>query len=163
MDSRALISLAGVALSIYALYVENKLNADPEYVALCDLHERVSCSDVFHSDQGRGFGLLKYLVGEEHVINAPISAYGVVFYGFVALLSSSSSVSRALPWSRGWTEKVVFAACVVACVGSVWLIYVLVFVLVDFCVLCFATHVINFSLIYLTRVQMKAVERSKKA
>lgn len=39
----------GIILSMYGLYVENKMHADPGFVALCDLGSWASCSKVFSS------------------------------------------------------------------------------------------------------------------
>lgn len=44
-----LLSLLGLALSIYAYHVETMKEANPDYVAKCDLSEQVSCSKVFAS------------------------------------------------------------------------------------------------------------------
>ena len=59
-----LVCLAGVALSAYALYVEFKMAEDPEYRALCDVDEKISCTKVLNSTYARGFGLVNKVVGE---------------------------------------------------------------------------------------------------
>ena len=48
----------GIGLSSFAYYVELKKSADEEYVALCDIGEGMSCSKVFNSKYGKGFGLV---------------------------------------------------------------------------------------------------------
>ena len=50
--------------------------ADENYVALCDIHETVSCSKVFTSNYGKGFGLVELVNGfDNHPSNQPNSLY----------------------------------------------------------------------------------------
>lgn len=46
---RVLLCVLGLALSVYALHVELSRESDPDYRAMCDLGESVSCSKVFTS------------------------------------------------------------------------------------------------------------------
>lgn len=45
----ALSCLVGLLLSLYALYVEIKAEANDNYEAMCDINEYISCSKVFTS------------------------------------------------------------------------------------------------------------------
>lgn len=47
--SLAAVSALGVLISIYAFHVETRHEEDPNYEALCDISERVSCTKVFSS------------------------------------------------------------------------------------------------------------------
>ena len=59
------LCLAGLALSLYAYYVEVMMEASGgEYEALCDVSERVSCTKVFNTSFAKGFGLVDKVVGE---------------------------------------------------------------------------------------------------
>jgi len=40
----------GIALSLYALWVEVQKHRDPQYVAVCDLGENAKCSRVLTSE-----------------------------------------------------------------------------------------------------------------
>ena len=40
----------GIALSVYALWVEVHKHRDPQYVAACDLGEHMKCSSVLTSE-----------------------------------------------------------------------------------------------------------------
>ena len=53
------------------------------YKALCDIDETHSCSNVFNSTYGRGFGIVGKLMGDEkHPLNVPNSLYGIGFYRY---------------------------------------------------------------------------------
>lgn len=47
--ARIVLGLLGLVLSVYALHVELSRERDPDYRAMCDLGESVSCSKVFTS------------------------------------------------------------------------------------------------------------------
>ena len=48
---------------------------------MCDIDESHSCTTVFNSTYGRGFGFVGKLMGDEkHPINVPNSLYGIIFY-----------------------------------------------------------------------------------
>lgn len=46
---RVFLGIFGLVLSVYALHVELSRERNPDYRALCDLGESVSCSKVFTS------------------------------------------------------------------------------------------------------------------
>lgn len=48
-NARIILGLLGLVLSVYALHVELSRERDPDYRAMCDLGESVSCSKVFTS------------------------------------------------------------------------------------------------------------------
>ena len=48
---------------------------------MCDIDENTSCTSVFNSTYGRGFGIIGKLMGdEEHPLNVPNSIFGIGFY-----------------------------------------------------------------------------------
>lgn len=75
-----ILSLFGVWISFYTQYVKYKSQSDNSYRAFCDIGS-VSCTKVFRSEYGDGFGLLpdgwKLSNGE----------CGVMFYSVLTLLS----------------------------------------------------------------------------
>ena len=105
----AFFSLLGLCLSLYALHVETEVSPrlkthneaswrtwnhpfqaskDPEYTALCDISSlQMSCSKVFTSKYGKGFGLVSLILPEDHPANQPNSVYGIVFYSTILLMS----------------------------------------------------------------------------
>ncbi|KAG0715002.1 Vitamin K epoxide reductase complex subunit 1 [Chionoecetes opilio] len=80
------VSCVGVMLSTYALHVEVSKEANTTYRALCDISAAVSCSKVFTSRFGKGFGLVGQLLGEDHVLNQPNSIFGIIFYAIIIIL-----------------------------------------------------------------------------
>ena len=57
-------------------------------MAFCDIsHLQMSCSKVFSSKYGRGFGLVSLILPEDHPLNQPNSVYGIIFYSLFLLLS----------------------------------------------------------------------------
>ncbi|XP_073684784.1 vitamin K epoxide reductase complex subunit 1 [Garra rufa] len=136
---RFVLCLLGLVLSVYALHVELSRESDPEYRAMCDLGHSVSCSKVFTSRWGRGFGLVQIFTSKDSVLNQPNSVLGIIFYtlqlGLGQLVSSRAVFFLVM---SSW----------VSVAGSVYLASILAFVLGDFCVVCVSTYIINFALLY---------------
>jgi len=128
----------GIALSLFAFHVENKKQHDDSYVAMCDINEHVSCSKVFTSKYGRGFGLLQLFLDEDSPLIQPNPVYGIIFYVTTFLLSFGNYV---------FVARIQLMMCILANSGSVYLGYILYFVLHDMCVVCISTYVVNFALL----------------
>ncbi|CAH2222722.1 vitamin K epoxide reductase complex subunit 1 1 [Pelobates cultripes] len=135
--ARYAVCVLGIVLSIYAYHVEREKERDPAYRALCDISEWVRCSTVLSSRWGRGFGMLGTIFGKESVMNQPNSVFGLVFYFVQLLLGMTVSAVAAL---------VLMTSSIVSVVGSLYLAYILYFVLKDFCIICITTYVLNFIL-----------------
>ncbi|XP_050812978.1 vitamin K epoxide reductase complex subunit 1-like protein 1 [Gopherus flavomarginatus] len=137
---RLVLCALGLALSVYALHVESSRERDPDYLALCDLSPSVSCSKVFTSRWGRGFGLVEDLLGKHSVFNQPNSLFGIVFYILQTLLGFSPSTLAAVT---------LLGTSMVSIAGSLYLAYILFFVLHDFCLVCVTTYLLNGALLLL--------------
>jgi len=146
------LSLAGLGLSLYALFVETKASKDEEYRPLCDIDDQISCSAVFTSKYARGFGQVEQLLGAEHPLNQPNSVYGIAFYSLMLLLSFINRRFIA-------TMQVFFSflACVMAC----YLGYLLYFVIKAVCVVCVATYAVNFLMLLFSVCKRKALAPKK--
>ncbi|XP_015922892.1 vitamin K epoxide reductase complex subunit 1 [Parasteatoda tepidariorum] len=129
-----ILCISGLILSIYAYHVETKKEEDENYTAMCDISEHMSCTAAFSSKYGKGFGLLQHVLGENSILVQPNSVYGIMFYlGFIPI-----SEVRNLTVSR----LIILVACISnAC--SVYLAYILMFILYDFCVVCVTTYLLN--------------------
>uniref|UniRef100_A0ACB8EDB1 Vitamin K epoxide reductase complex subunit 1-like protein 1 n=1 Tax=Sphaerodactylus townsendi TaxID=933632 RepID=A0ACB8EDB1_9SAUR len=171
--ARYAVCLAGIALSLYACHLEREKGRDLHYRAVCDLSERVRCSAAIASSLlksgfltnkrsarfnsrstpeintsfevrafgvkrwGRGFGLLGSIFGKDSVINQPNSVFGLVFYVLQMLLGTTASAVAAL---------VLMMSSLVSVIGSLYLAYILYFVLKEFCIVCVVTYLLNFIL-----------------
>ncbi|ODN05294.1 Vitamin K epoxide reductase complex subunit 1-like protein 1 [Orchesella cincta] len=129
-----LLCLFGTLLSAYTVYVEINLEKDPKYTALCDISAKISCTAVFGSEWGKGFGLVNKIVSENSTLNQPNGVYGVVSYPLYALLSRFNFLLLA--------KATVFMGTV-GLVLSGYLAYILIYVLDDICVICFGIYIIN--------------------
>ncbi|XP_027240607.1 vitamin K epoxide reductase complex subunit 1-like protein 1 isoform X1 [Cricetulus griseus] len=87
---------------------------------------------------GRGFGLLGSIFGKDGVLNQPNSVFGLIFYILQLLLGMTASAVAAL---------VLMTSSIVSVLGSLYLAYILYFVLKEFCIICVTTYVLNFILL----------------
>ncbi|KAF1552180.1 Vitamin K epoxide reductase complex subunit 1-like protein 1, partial [Eudyptes schlegeli] len=147
MAARAVLCLAGAALSLYALHVERAHARDPSYRAACDLGPAVSCTRVFAS-RYRGGGR-----GREPGRGGACFAAGVAARRGRAL--------RAVP-GRGATA-VLLGTSVVSVAASLWLAGVLAFGLQDFCLVCITTYLLNGFLLALNWRRWRRLRHLKTA
>jgi len=140
-------SLLGLGLSFYALHVETQASKDPNYIAFCDIADlQMSCSKVFSSKYGRGFGLVADFLGKDHPLNQPNSIFGIIFYSLIILLSFINV---------GFLSKIQTFLCFLSVGGSIYLGYVLYFILQELCPVCISTYIINFILFISSYCKMK--------
>jgi len=128
------LSLLGLLLSIYAVYVEHKTShrGDDEeaFSALCDISSiGASCSSVFALPEGH---LVSYfgLVPPGHWLDIPNALIGCVYYTYRLLGDFIFPVALTQ-----------FAASC-ALTASLYLAYQLT-ILQELCLLCWTTHVLN--------------------
>ncbi|XP_033253601.1 vitamin K epoxide reductase complex subunit 1-like [Drosophila miranda] len=97
------ICICGLAISLYSLYVKMQLDQDANYVAMCDLAEKVSCTAVFKSDYGRGFGLTQLLFGStsNYYLNPPNGTIGSVFYVLLFASCKCEELHQSVRISKG--------------------------------------------------------------
>ena len=138
---RVLFGLFGLFLSIYSIFVEISAHADKNYKAMCDISKTVSCTKVFLSKHGKGFGLVAPILGEKSMLNLPNPVFGIVFYSLIILIS--------LFWNRKRGLQVLTLLSAVSCLMSVYLATIL-YRMNDICVVCFSTYVVNCVLFYVS-------------
>ncbi|KFM57179.1 Vitamin K epoxide reductase complex subunit 1-like protein 1, partial [Stegodyphus mimosarum] len=121
----AICCALGILLSCYAYHVETTKERDDNYTAMCDIAEHVSCTAVFTSKYGKGFGLLEHIVGKDSMLNQPNSVYGVIFYiGFMPLGEIPNLT----------LSRILILLSILSNICSIYLACILIFVLHDFCV-----------------------------
>ncbi|VDP13204.1 unnamed protein product [Onchocerca flexuosa] len=64
----AALSFMGLAISLYALYVQHNLDSDINYQPVCDIAYYVSCSKAFRSPLAKGFGVTSLIFGADHAL-----------------------------------------------------------------------------------------------
>lgn len=144
MDSDLVISLFGLfglCVSLFAIYVEYKKTKNNNYVSVCDINNRVNCSKVLTSKYSR---LTKLLFGlpDNHVMNIPNTYYGVLFY--LAVFVYPLPLLTYIPFR----EILFFCASVGSMILSLFLAFILYYVLDDFCIVCVTTYFINLVIFY---------------
>lgn len=112
-----------------------KIQEDSEYVAMCDMAEKVSCSSVITSEYSKLFSHIG-LIPKDSFLDVPNANYGIVFYFVVLVLYVFSS---KIPYAK----TLILLASVASAVLSVVLLYVMVYILDDICVVCVTTHICN--------------------
>ncbi|XP_045497927.1 vitamin K epoxide reductase complex subunit 1 [Colias croceus] len=135
--NRGLVSagILGIFLSTYALYVEMAAEARPGYKALCDISERASCSRVLTSEYSKGFGI----VAKNSAFEVPNCVYGILFYCIMIFLSTYDNLLAVR------LQVFLGVSSVISCV---YLAYLLIFVLGDFCIVCVSTYFVNAAITY---------------
>ncbi|XP_056662330.1 vitamin K epoxide reductase complex subunit 1 [Monodelphis domestica] len=155
--ARLALCLAGLALSAYALHVKAERARSREYRAYCDLGESISCSRVFSSPWSKGFGLVEPFLGPDSILNQSNSIFGLIFYSQQLLLGC---------YSARWASSVLMFSSVLSLFGSVYLAWILLFVLYDFCLVCVSTYAINLGLAILNYQRamgpLRLQDRNKK-
>jgi vitamin-K-epoxide reductase (warfarin-sensitive) len=136
----------GAVLSLYTLYVELQLESNRNFKALCDINSWVSCSKVFMSKYGRSFGLIP----KGHPLNLPNPVFGIFFYMTQMILTIFCGSDKTL-------IRAIIGLSIVSNLGSLYLGYILFFILHDFCVVCVTIYVINLFML------LTAMNRSKIA
>lgn len=114
----AALAVAGLMLSIYALYVGEKAARARNYKPLCDVSRTISCTRAFTSRYSRMAGL-------------PNAAYGILFYAAALMLALYSSYDY------------LFYLAIAGVTASVYLAYLSHIKLRTFCVVCSSTYAVN--------------------
>lgn len=117
-----IISIIGLLLSIYALYVERKNKREKLYKPICDISDKISCTKAFSSPYGKFIGL-------------PNSLMGIIFYLIVIALAFYNQTQHLLYLS------------IVAMLGSLYLAYTSYIKMKNFCLVCSAIYLVNLLLL----------------
>lgn len=138
---RLTLGMIGILLSVYSLFVEIQAHADKNYKALCDINEQISCTRVFLSEYGRGFGLVAPVLGKDSMLNLPNPVFGVVFYLLIIGISLFMKNKTGL--------KILTVLTATSFLMSIYLASIL-YKMDDTCVVCISTYVVNSALLYLS-------------
>ncbi|KAA0187383.1 Vitamin K epoxide reductase complex subunit 1 [Fasciolopsis buskii] len=137
MNCASLISCSGILVCVYALYVEHSKEADSDYQPACDISDRISCTKAFLSKYSRGFGLLPRML-ENSFLNQRNPVYGLIFYSLLLVLDRCGTLGAL---------KLSLFLAVLSCIGSIYLAYLLYFVIRSLCLVCLTVYAINAALL----------------
>ena len=129
------VSLVGLALSLYAIYVEMKKSEDASFNAMCDISETMSCSKVFLSEQGKIWSWLG-IIPKDSILDQPNAVYGVGFYIMVMILDSIDEMNKG-------ANSMLMALGTAGIALSAFLAKILVYDLQDTCLVCMGSYVCN--------------------
>ncbi len=118
------LSVFGLLLSLYAVYVEQKVRKNKQYRALCDFSKKISCSKIFLSREG-------------HLLGVSNAFLGVFFYTSLIFFLFLKNF------------HVFFLLTILAVIGSLYLFYLQLVKLRLFCVVCTLIYLINIGLLIL--------------
>ena len=121
MISVIIIALIGLAISVYGITIEHKLQQDAQYKPACDISDTISCSRPFFSPYGKMFG----------ISNSKISA---LYYCLIIIAIMNMNSTALLVTSAGVAVSVVFA-------------YILYFKIRSLCLICTSLYIINITLV----------------
>ena len=124
MDYVISVSIIGLLLSLYALYVERKSEKEG-YKAVCDINDRMSCTKAFKSSYGKMFKISN-------------SVMGIIFYILIIVLSFMGF------------KNYVFYLAIASTLASFYLWYVLTFKVKTICVVCYSIYIVNILLLVLS-------------
>ncbi len=125
-----ILSLLGLILSIYAFYTEKKFEKNKKHKALCDIHDKASCTKAFSSEYGKMFGVSNSLAG-------------VFFYVIIIILSFLNYY------------KIIFYFAIISSLITIYLAYALFFKLKNLCIVCTAIYIINILLFVISYINIK--------
>merc|ERR1712228_24022 len=103
-----------------------------------DLASWISCSKVFSSEYAHVF------------FGIPNAALGVLFYLFILILDAMK-----------WYQYIVYMATL-SLIISLYLAYILAFVLKDMCVVCVSTYIVNTIMFFTARYYANSTKKSKR-
>lgn len=132
-------SLIGLVLSIYAIILEKLKFADHNFEASCDISETISCSNVMLSRYSRIFSMIG-LIPENSILDISNAHYGVLFYCFYFLILCMDYFSIIN------LRDILLFMSTLSMILSLYLCYILYFIMNNICLICYSTYICNISL-----------------
>jgi len=112
-----ILSLLGLIISVYALYVETRIKRNASYKPMCDLGNNVSCTRNFRSSDANVFFLKN-------------SVLGIGFYILLIVLAYMNF------------QNYIFYLAIPAFFFNLYLTYASIIRLKNFCLVCIFTYII---------------------
>lgn len=125
MLSLVLLATIGLCISTYVFFLERKIRQLPEYKAVCDLSDKISCTKPAKSQYGSLF----------YISNGTT---GIFFYLLVIIFALFEQ------------RILLLTAAIAACIVSLFLAYLLYFKIKTVCLLCTSLYIVNVIILYLS-------------
>merc|ERR1711998_269153 len=134
-----LLAILGLTTASYALYVENQLTDNPFYKPACETSWG-SCSTVFKSEYAH---IISHwgIVPKGSALDLSLASAGLGVYSVYLLYPTK--LFRMMPNPHNF----LLFMSIGGCIFSAYLLYVLKFILQDFCIVCTTFHFTNFSML----------------
>lgn len=116
-----IIAIIGLAISLYGISVERKLQHDAQYKAACDISDTISCTRPFLSPYGKMLGI------------SNIWASALYYCAIIILSILNFQMLLLLVSCAGVAVSVVFA-------------YILYFKIRSLCLICTSLYLVNIAL-----------------
>ncbi len=135
-------AVLGFAVAYYGYGVETKMDSPGYEGAMCDISASMSCTAFFQSSYGH---ILSHwgLVEKGSPLDLSLTVAGMLLYGAYFAAACLWDLLGAI----GIRRHMFLAVASVGGAFSCYLLYVLHYILEDFCVVCFTFHVVNFSML----------------
>ena len=145
MELISLVGIAGIIVSIYAIYVEKmaKSSGAKKYIAICDVNDSASCSLVLMSQYSR-LGEVYLGLKKDSWFNHPNTYYGLLFY--IAVTIYPMYPFTLIPYR----ELMLFGASIFSILICCLLAWILYFKLNNFCAVCVASYIVNIVILMLS-------------
>ena len=150
-----ILSVCGLMVSLYAIFVEYNVSQNSSYEALCDISPEMSCSRVLTSDYSHVFSKLG-LIPKNGIFDHSNALYGALFYTILIFMASQSQQLRR------FRSEILLLLSTLSMILSAYLSYVLCEILRDICVVCFATYSINLGIFISCLVDVWGLDSTNK-
>ena len=124
-----IVSILGLLLSVYAFFVEKKIEKLKSYKPLCDISKNISCTKAFGSKYGSLAGISN-------------SFAGIFFYLIVFLLAFFGQLNHIL------------YLAIISVIGSVYLVYTQITKIKSFCLVCSGIYLVNLLLLIFSYLEL---------
>ena len=124
-----IISIFGLLLSVYAFFVEKKIEKSKSYKPLCDISKKISCTKAFGSKYGSLAGVSN-------------SFAGIFFYLIIPFLAFFGHLNY------------IFYLAIISVLGSIYLAYTQITKIKSFCLVCSGIYLVNLLLLVFSYLKL---------
>jgi len=135
------ISLFGLVVTLYTIYVEKMHRTNTKYVAICDINKKFSCTRVLETDYAKMAGKV-FNLSSGSMFNVPNTYYGVLFY--LAVAAYTIYPFTLIPYR----EYLLLVASIASLCVSAVLGYIMHYKLGFYCIVCIITYFVNAAIFY---------------